>query len=121
MMRWVEADRSFTKGLASIESQSSGLATTRAIASGFICPMRLGTSSPSTMEKYVMATTTMPVDSHPEFCGCTPCFSSQRASGSASTASPTMPFRIAMDVMPICTVERNRVGSVFSSRARAAP
>src|SRR6476646_5319946 len=68
-----------------------------------------------------MVSTTSPIDIHPVYCGFTPCASSHFATGSANAASPTMPFRIAIDVMPICTVDRKRVGSWLSSSARAAP
>ena len=47
----VDTDRSTTKGLVAIASQLIGRATRRAKVSGYDCPMRLGTSSPTTMEK----------------------------------------------------------------------
>src|SRR5258706_7992971 len=68
-----------------------------------------------------MARPTTPTDTHPVYRGFPPCASSHFATGSANAASPTMPFRIAIDVMPICTVDRKRVGSWLSSSARAAP
>ena len=46
---------------------------------------------------------------------------SQRARGAAKAASPTMPLSTPMDVMPICTTERNLVGCSCSSIAQRAP
>ena len=40
--------------------------------------------------------------------------------GAERKASPTMPFRMPIDVMPIWMVDRNRVGSRASARADAA-
>jgi hypothetical protein len=49
-----------------------------------------------------------------------PC-TSQCASGAAEGASPTMPLSTPMDVMPICTVDRNLVGFSCRSIAACAP
>ena len=46
---------------------------------------------------------------------------SQSASASLNAASPTMPFRMPMEVMPTCTVDRKRVGCSISRSAAAAP
>ena len=45
----VEPESSSTKGRVAVASQPIGVATMRAMASGRVWPMRLGTSSPSTM------------------------------------------------------------------------
>ena len=42
---------------------------------------------------------------------------SQRANGAENAASPTIPFRMLIEVMPICTTDRNLVGSSWSSIA----
>ncbi|MNL50138.1 hypothetical protein D3C87_1731270 [compost metagenome] len=51
----------------------------------------------------------------------TPSDSSHSARGPAKAASPTIPFRTPIDVMPIWMVERKRVGSSPSFTAAAAP
>ena len=45
----------------------------------------------------------------------------QMDSGPAKAASPTMPLSMPIEVMPICTVERNCVGDSIRSSAAAAP
>ncbi len=82
--------------------------------------MRFGTSSPTTIAKYVTNATTSPVANHMAAFSDAPQDSKRAASGGASVASPTMPERSAIEVIPICTVERNRVGSEPSSIARRA-
>ncbi|MNV61282.1 hypothetical protein D3C71_1537850 [compost metagenome] len=47
----VEVDSSSTNGLVATARKLMGRATSRAKVSGYDCPMRLGTSSPTTMEK----------------------------------------------------------------------
>src|SRR5690606_15898446 len=47
----------------------------------------------------------------------TPSVTSQRAIGPARAASPTMPLRMPIEVIPICTVESMRLGSSASLRA----
>ncbi|SMG64912.1 hypothetical protein BMETH_284_2 [methanotrophic bacterial endosymbiont of Bathymodiolus sp.] len=44
----------------------------------------------------------------------------QSASGLANTASPTIPLNTPIDVMPICTVDKNLVGSSDNLSATAA-
>ena len=46
---------------------------------------------------------------------------SQRANGAENAASPTMPLRTLIEVMPICTTDRNLVGSSCSAMAWRAP
>ena len=46
---------------------------------------------------------------------------SQREKGSANAASPTMPLSTPIEVMPICTVESQRVGCSCRSIAARAP
>ena len=57
----VDAANNHTNGLVNFASRRIGLAIVRAIGSAFICPIRLGTSSPKTIDKYVMMTTTKAV------------------------------------------------------------
>ena len=57
----VELDSAQTNGFDSSASACTGAATTRAIGSGNSWPMRFGTSSPMTIEKYVMTSTTIAV------------------------------------------------------------
>ena len=47
----VDSVSSQTKGLVAVASQPIGFATRRAISSGLFWPMRLGTSSPSTIDR----------------------------------------------------------------------
>lgn len=54
----MESDSSFTNGAAASESMCRTGETRHARRSGAIWPMRLGTSSPITIEKYVSSTTT---------------------------------------------------------------
>ena len=72
----------------------------QAIRSGDICPMRFGTSSPSTMEKYVMSTTTITTPMAFALYGLMPKEISTAAIGCASADSPTMPERMPIEVMP---------------------
>ena len=57
-MASVLADSSLTKGLAAKHSAFIGRATSRATASGYIWPTRLGTSSPKMIVRKVMMITT---------------------------------------------------------------
>jgi len=54
------------------------------------------------------------------FCS-TPRPRSHAPSGCASAASPTMPLRMPIEVMPIWIVDRNRVGCSLRSTAARAP
>lgn len=83
--------------------------------------MRLGTSSPKMMVKKVMAVTTSAVDTTLAVPAPMPCDSIHTASGPAKAASPTMPLSMPIEVMPICTVDRNCVGDSISLRAAIAP
>ena len=84
--------------------------------------MRLGTSSPKMIVNTVMITTTRPVAlSAAAPAGTWKAARSQTAKGSANAASPTMPFMIPIEVMPICTVERNLVGLSCSAIAASTP
>jgi hypothetical protein len=58
--RWCEAEQGDQRPCA-VDSQFIGRATSRATVSGYICPSRLGTSSPKMMVRMVMITTTRPV------------------------------------------------------------
>ena len=118
----VLAPSSLTKGRVAADSQFIGAATRRATVSGNICPMRLGTSSPKMIVRKVMLTTTMAVAA---ICATSSSTSikpsSHSASGRENAASPTMPLRMPIDVMPICTVDRNLVGFSCRSIAACAP
>src|SRR5512134_2118226 len=52
--------------------------------------------------------------------GSMPCVCNQDAKGTASTASPKMPFSRPIEVMPIWIVDRKRVGSATRRDAEAA-
>ena len=83
-------------GRVSSERKSIGRATTRATASGYIRPNRLGTSSPKMMVMNVTVTTTIAVEVMWAACslsGKVPC--SHSANGDEKAASPTMPLSIA--------------------------
>ena len=85
-------------------------------------PMRLGTSSPKMMLRKVMVTTTIAVaemSAARSPIGKVAC--SQRANGAEKAASPMMPLRTLIEVMPTCTTERNLVGSSCSAIAWRAP
>jgi hypothetical protein len=73
------------------------------------------------MVMMVMTVTTMPVATYPDGFGGMPRPCIQCASESLKAASPTMPFRTMIDVMPTCTVDRKRVGCSISFSAVAAP
>jgi hypothetical protein len=73
------------------------------------------------MVKKVMQLTTTAVDTKLAAPGPKPALSIQMASGPAKAASPTMPLSMPMEVMPICTVERNCVGDSIRFSAAAAP
>ncbi|HNR91571.1 MAG TPA: hypothetical protein PKO41_04000 [Dokdonella sp.] len=53
--------------------------------------------------------------------GSSPHPAKRAATGSANTVSPTMPLRMPIEVMPICTVDMKRVGSCPNASAAAAP
>ena len=83
--------------------------------------MRLGTSSPNRMVNSVINVTTSAVETMLAGPLPMPRTSSHAASGPAKAASPTMPLSMPIDVMPICTVERNWVGFSISLSAASAP
>ena len=118
----MHADSSHTNGRVALDSHSIGRATWRASVSGNIWPSRLGTSSPKMMVRKVMIITTSAVALISAAFGGTrisPC--SQADSGAENAASPTMPFRMPIEVMPICTVDSQRVGWSCRSIAACAP
>jgi hypothetical protein len=102
------------------ESHSIGRATKRATVSGYCRPIRFGTSSPKMMLRKVIVTTTIAVAvisaarSPMLKVACSQC-----ANGAEKAASPTMPFRMLIDVMPICT-DREELGRVVVQRHRVA-
>ena len=118
----VHHDSSLTKGRAISESHSIGCAASRATVSGYICPIRLGTNSPKMIVRKVIAMTTIAVAVMAAARAWIANVAlSQCANGSENAASPTMPFRMPIDVMPICTTERNLVGLSCRSIAACAP
>ena len=118
----VQNDSARTNGRAPIDSHSMGRATTRATRSGYICPMRLGTNSPKIIVRMVMTTTTIAVAAMSAArSGIGNVLCSQCANGAEKAASPTMPLRMPIDVMPICTTDKNLVGSSCRSIAALAP
>ena len=96
----VESDSSFTNGAAASESMCRTGETRHARRSGAIWPMRLGTSSPITIEKYVSSTTTSVMPTAEAVSSPMPSETSHSATGLASADSPKMPERSPMDVMP---------------------
>ena len=56
-MALVDFDSRWTKGAEIVASVSMGQATSLAMASALCWPRRLGTSSPTTIDAYVMETT----------------------------------------------------------------
>ena len=114
----VHHESSLTNGRAISDSHSIGRATRRATVSGYIRPSRLGTSSPKMMVRKVIVTTTIAVAvisaarSPMRKVACSQC-----ANGAENAASPTMPLRMPIEVMPICTTDRNLVGLSCSSSA----
>src|SRR4051812_23592441 len=83
--------------------------------------MRLGTSSPTMMVMKVIAATTSPVATMPDGRGAMPRPCSHAATPALKAASPTMPLRMPVAVMPTCTVDRKRVGCSSSRSAACAP
>ena len=116
----VEPDNNHTNGLVKMANHNIGRATKRAMASGLICPMRLGTSSPNTIEKNVILTTTKPVANGLARRSSTPNCCNIMLTGGLKAASPTIPLSTPIEVMPICTADKKRVGSSPSRNAVAA-
>ena len=110
-----------TNGLVRRASTIISGATAQAMASADTWPMRLGTNSPTTIDTYVTTTTTRMVEVMELASGDMPTLCSQMAKGPASTASPKIPLSRPIEVMPICTAERNWVGSSASFNAILAP
>src|SRR3954469_18032264 len=117
----VEPASSATNGRVKRARSSMGRARRRATASGSSWPRRLGTSSPSTIEKYVISTTTAAVAAYSTNLPSRPRPFSHSTRTGASAASPTMPFRMPIEVMPIWMVERNCVGPSCRRSAACAP
>ena len=105
------------------DSHSIGRATQPRHRLGIDLAERLGTSSPKMMVRKVMVSTTIAVAviSAARVAGCANVSCSQRANGAENAASPTMPFSMPIEVMPICTTDRNLVGLSCRSIAACAP
>ena len=118
----VTPDSNITSGRVIIASTAIGRATRRATVSGCVWPRRLGTSSPKMMVRIVMMMTTSAVATIGAASSSSPSVpTNQPDNGAAKAASPTMPLSTPIDVMPICTVDRKRVGLSCSSIAASAP
>ena len=116
----VEALNKVTSGVATVETTDIGRAIARAMRSGAPSAMRLGTSSPTTSERYVMAATTIVSAMPPLQRPITGTPASRSASGSAMVAPPYAPANTPTNVIPTCTVARKRLGSPTSASAAAA-
>ncbi len=121
-IRLVDPLRMKTTGNTIFASSAIGGAMRLANASGAVMAIRFGTSSPTTIERYVVAAITTPNAIKPA------CFSSagkvctiHGATSSASAVAPYAPAMIPISVMPTCTVERKAEGSSCSFRATLAP
>ena len=97
---WVVVDSSNTKGRATKAVHCMGRDTQRATSSGYICPMRLGTSSPKIMVRKVIKVTTKAVAVMAATDSDQPQSISQCAKPALKAASPTMPLSTPIDVMP---------------------
>jgi len=98
-----------------------GRATRTAIRSGFASATRFGTISPMTMVRYVITTITTAypiVDAYGARLGTRDRYPARAV---AKAAPPKAPEMTPMSVIPIWTVERNRLGSSASSSAAFAP
>jgi hypothetical protein len=83
--------------------------------------MRLGTNSPKMMVTKVMTVTTTAVALIDAALSVKPQPCSTAPKLALKAASPTMPLSMPIDVMPTCTVDKNRVGWSMSLSAAAAP
>ena len=70
--------------------------------------------------KVIRVTTNAVAKPDAQFSG-TPWASNQNEKSSLKAASPTMPFSTPIDVMPICTVDKNCVGCAIKRSAACAP
>ena len=91
-----------------------------AMPSGLLRPNRFGTSSPITSEKYVMTATTNPKAILSAYGARNSIWAIGPVSFAASVAPPNAPAKMPTSVMPICTVERKRLGASASSSATFA-
>jgi len=113
----VERVRKETMGENSFDSHFMGRAMMEAIRSGLCNAMRLGTSSPMMSDRYVMTRTTMPRPMDSAYEASKGKVLKYAVSFSAMVAPPKAPARMPMSVIPVCTVERKRLGDSASSRA----
>src|SRR5262245_10118663 len=117
----VEPLTSATAGPPSREKKFIIDAIADAMRSGLCRARRLGTSSAITRDTYVIATTTITNAIVSLYSASHDICRSLEESRSVSVRSPIAPVRIAIRVIPICTVARNRSGWFASSRAVCAP
>src|SRR3569832_800154 len=112
---------SHTSGAVTLERTIIGGATSTAMRSGLCRASRLGTSSPSTSEKKVMAMISSPKPMASPYGWSSGKVLSQAPHCSPRVAPPYAPAPIPMTVMPISTVERKPLGSSMRRSAAAAP
>jgi len=112
---------SHTNGAVAFDSHSIGRAMITAIGSGERSANCLGTSSPITRLTNVVTTMTSPKPSWTAVSCDTPSSSSRWPTGNPSREPEKAPAKIPISVIPICTVDRNRPGSLASLSAHCAP
>ena len=110
-------ERIHMKGDAIFESTDIGPAIALATFSALLIPMRFGTSSPSTIEKYVTIMTIRVFASPLAVETGTPHFSNTPPRERAISLPEKIPVRIPIKVMPICMVDKNLSGSPASLSA----
>ena len=108
-------------GAATRLSQPSGRAMRAATSSGWRRASCLGTSSPSTSVRNVVASTTMSSASSPAKGASVALRSNTGSSRAESRAPPKVPVTMPTSVMPTCTVGRKRCGSSARPSAAEAP
>ena len=119
-----EALRMKTRGRSTAARNRMAPATARAMRSGLISAICLGTSSPSTIEKKVITRTTTATAIAWAYGASQGARAIAPASCSAIVVPPNAPMRMPMSVIPACTVERKRGGRSVrcrAVRARSSP
>ena len=116
----VERDSNHTAGSVSTDRKCMGRATAMATRSDALRPIRLGNSSPTTMDRYVTMMTMTVCATTRAVAAESPAEASQAANSLDRAAPEKRPVRMPMRVMPIWTVDRKRSGSSDSFNAVAA-
>ena len=114
-------DKKNTTGFAIVASANIKGAVKRATDSGNNCPIRLGTNSPNKIVLSVIKVTTHAVARPSANRSATPCAINQRDKFKLNAASPTIPLSTPIEVIPICTVDKNCVGCASKRKAARAP